>query len=224
MRKLTDIEIQIIKDRLDRCLIAYVEIYDELLDHYITALEQTPKESFIIKKEALDDEFSWSIIKQMEKDLQKVAWRELMNTVKTCYKIWNLGWKKIGVLMLTTLILIPIFYVAGAAFYYVAAMMFFVILSGYSIYYNRKKYGFTLSLSPGKHQPKHIMAAMFFGSQGLVFGMINLFAQLLPKFLQNTPYENFTPILFLFLGTLLLAFSWVVFTSINLKTFKLVKS
>ncbi|MFN3800295.1 MULTISPECIES: hypothetical protein [Belliella] len=224
MRTLTDIEIQIIKDRLDRCLIAYVEIYDELLDHYITALEQTPEEEFDRKKNALDYEFSWSIIKQMEKDLQKVAWRELMNTAKSSYKVWTLSWKKIGVLMLTSLILIPIFHFAGEEFYYVAAMMFFVILIGSAIYYNRKKYGFTLSISPGKHQPKHIMAAMFFGSQGLVFGVINLFAQLLPKFLQNTPYENFTPILFLFLGTLLLAFSWVVFTSINLKTFKLIKS
>lgn len=224
MRTLTDIEIQTIKDRLDRCLIAYVEIYDELLDHYITALEQTPKESFTIKKEALDDEFSWSIIKQMEKDLQKVAWRELMNTAKSSYKVWTLSWKKIGVLILTSLILIPIFHFAGEEFYYVAAMMLFVTLLGYSAYFNRKKYGFTWSLAPGKHQPKHVMAAMFFGSQGLIFGVINLFAQLLPKFLQNTPYENFTPILFLFLGTLLLAFSWVVFTSINLKTFKLIKS
>ncbi|MCH7397634.1 hypothetical protein MM236_06520 [Belliella sp. DSM 107340] len=224
MRKLTDTEIQTIKDRLDRCLIAYAEIYDELLDHYISALEQTPEEEFDCKKEALDDEFSWSIIKQMEKDLQKVAWRELMNTAKSSFKVWSLGWKKIGILILTAVILIQIFYFAGEESFYIVVMMFFVILMGSSIYYNRKKYGFTLSLSPGKHQPKHVLAATFFGSQGLIFGIIHLSAQLLPMLLLNTPYEHLTPFLLLSLGMIILAYSWLVFTTINLKTFKLIKS
>lgn len=68
------------------------------------------------------------------------------------------------------------------------------------------------------------MAVMFFSSQVFVFTIINLFAQLLPKLLKNTTYEHFTPILFLSLGIIILAFSWLVFTSINLKTFKLIKS
>lgn len=34
MRALFKNEIQTIQERLDRCLIAYQEIYDELLDHY----------------------------------------------------------------------------------------------------------------------------------------------------------------------------------------------
>jgi hypothetical protein len=224
MRTLSNSEIQIIKDRLDRCLIAYAEIYDELLDHYILALESVSPDEFELKKEALDDEFSWSVIKGMEKDLQKTAWRELLSASKSSYKIWTLGWKKIGVLILMAVILIPIFYSAGEEFFYITVMMFSAILMGSSIYYNRKKYGFTWSLAPGKHQPKHVMAAMFFSSQVFVFGFINLFAQLLPKLLKNSSYEHITPILFLILGTLLLAFFWVVFTSINLKTFKLIKS
>lgn len=223
-RTLSEIEIQTIKDRLDRCLIAYVEIYDELLDHYISALEQTPEEEFDRKKEALDDEFSWSIIKQMEKDLQKNAWKELMSASKSSYKIWTLGWEKIGVLILMAVILIPVFHFAGEEYFYLVALMFFVILMGSSVYFNRKKYGFTLSLAPGKHQPKHVMAAMFFSSQVFVFTIINLFAQLLPKLLLNTRYEYLTPFLFLSFGMIILAYSWLVFTTINLKTFKLIKS
>ena len=142
MRKLSEIEIQTIKDRLDRCLIAYVEIYDELLDHYISALEQTPEEEFDRKKEALDDEFSWSIIKQMEKDLQKSAWKELMFASKSSYKIWTLGWKKVVVLILMVVILVPVFHFIGEEYFYLVALMFFVILMGSSVYFNRKKYGF----------------------------------------------------------------------------------
>lgn len=224
MRTLTEIEIQTIKDRLDRCLIAYVEIYDELLDHYISALEQIPEEEFDRKKEALDDEFSWSVIKQMEKDLQKNAWKELMSASKSSYRIWTLGWEKIGVLIFMAVILIPIFYFAGEESFYIVVMMLFGILMGSSVYFNRKKYGFTWSLAPGKHQPKHVMAAIFFGSQGLIFGIIHLSAQLLPKLLLNTPYEYLTPFLFLGLGMMILAYSWLVFITINLKTFKLIKS
>lgn len=139
MRKLSEIETQIIKDRLDRCLIAYVEIYDELLDHYISALEQTAEEKFENKKEALDDEFSWSVIKQMEKDLQKTAWREFISATKSSYKIWALGWKKIGVLIFMVVILIPVFHFAGEEAFYILTLMFFVILMGSSIYFNRKK-------------------------------------------------------------------------------------
>lgn len=47
MRTLFENEIQLIKARLDRCLIAYQELYDELLDHYISALEQAPEEDFL---------------------------------------------------------------------------------------------------------------------------------------------------------------------------------
>ncbi len=224
MRTLSNSEIQIIKDRLDRCLIAYAEIYDELLDHYILALESVSPDEFESKKEALDDEFSWSVIKGMEKDLQKTAWKELLSSSKSSYKIWTLGWKKIGVLILMAVIQVPVIHFAGEKYFYIAAMMFFVILMGSSIFYNRKKYGFTWSLAPGKHQPRHILAAMFFSSQVFVFGFINLFAQLLPKLLKNTSYEQITPIIFLLLGTLILAFFWVVFTSINLKTFKMIKA
>lgn len=224
MRKLSEIEIQTIKDRLDSLNLSYLEIYNELLDHYVTALEQTPEEEFDQKKEALDDEFSWSIIKQMEKDLQKTAWKELMSASKSSYKIWNLGMKKIGILIFLITILIPIFYFIGEEFFYIVAMMFFVILMGFPIYFNRKKYGFSWSITPEKHQPRPVMAAMFFSSQVFIFGFINLIAQLLPKLLKNTSYEHITPILFLLLGTILLAFSWVIFVSINLKTFKLIKS
>jgi len=224
MRKLSGQEIQIIKDRLDRCLIAYIEIYDELFDHYILALENASPDEFDAKKEALDEEFSWSVIKGMEKDLQKTAWRELMKTMKSSYMVWNLGWQKIGVLIFMTLILIPVFHLAGEEAFYIVAIMFFVILSGSILYFHRKKYRLSWSLAPEKHQPRHVMAVMFFSSQVFVFSIINLSAQLLPKLLKNTLYEYFTPLLFLLLGNLILAFSWVVFTSINLKTLKLIKS
>jgi hypothetical protein len=223
MRKLSGQEIQIIKDRLDRCLIAYIEIYDELFDHYILALENASPDEFDAKKEALDEEFSWSVIKGMEKDLLKTAWRELMKTMKSSYMVWNLGWQKIGVLIFMTLILIPVFHFAGEEAFYIVAIMFFVILSGSILYFHRKKYRLSWSLAPEKHQPRHVMAVMFFSSQVFVFSIINLSAQLLPKLLKNTLYEYFTPLLFLLLGNLILAFSWVVFTSINLKTLKLIK-
>ncbi|PRY88187.1 hypothetical protein [Mongoliibacter ruber] len=57
MRTLTETETQTIKTRLDRCLIAYQEIYDELLDHYISALEKVSVEDFLKVKEEVNEKF-----------------------------------------------------------------------------------------------------------------------------------------------------------------------
>ena len=54
-RELTDSEFQSIKDRLDSLSLSYIEIYNELLDHYVTALEQVEPEEFADRKEMLDD-------------------------------------------------------------------------------------------------------------------------------------------------------------------------
>lgn len=223
MRTLSETEIQTIKTRLDRCLIAYQEIYDELLDHYITALEQLPEEAFLQKKEELDDTFSWSVIKGMEKALEKSAWKEFLRTACSSYKIWTLGWKKIALLLIIGLLAVPIFQFTGPEGTYVVSAFVLFSLVGFSIYFNKTKYGFSWSLDPSVHKPRYVLAHQFFGSHLFIFGITNLFAQLLPKLLENTSYAYITPYLLLSLSMILLAFCWVIFNAINLKTLKLIK-
>ena len=221
--KLSENEIQTIKTRLDRCLIAYQEIYDELLDHYISALEKVSAEDFLKKKEELDDAFSWSVIKGMEKALEKSAWKEFLLTARSSYKIWTLGWKKLGILLFVGLLFIPVFLLTGPEGTYIVSVFVLFSLVGFSIYFNKTKYGFSWSLDPSDHKPRYVLAHHFFGSHLFIFGITNLFGQLLPKLLENTSYAYMTPYLLLSLSMILIAFCWVIFNSINLKTLKFIK-
>ncbi|WP_291787522.1 hypothetical protein [Cecembia sp.] len=223
MRTLTETETQTIKARLDRCLIAYQEIYDELLDHYISALEQVSVKEFLEKKEELDDTFSWSVIKGLEKELEKSAWKEFLLTARSSYKIWTLGWKKLGILLFVGLLFIPVFQFTGPEGTYIVSALVLFSLVGFSIYFNKTKYGFTWSLDPSVHKPKYVLAQQFFGTHLFIFGITNLLAQLLPKVLENTTYAYLTPFFLLLFSIILLAFCWVIFNSINLKTLKLIK-
>lgn len=223
MRSLTETEIQTIKTRLDRCLIAYQEIYDELLDHYITALEQLPEEEFLQKKEELDDTFSWSVIKSMEKELEKSAWKEFLRTARSSYKIWTLGWKKIALLLIIGILIVPIFQFTGPEGTYIVSAFVLFSLVGFSIYFNKTKYGFSWSLAPSVHKPRYVLAHQFFGSHVFIFGITNLFAQLVPNLLKNTPHAYLIPYFLVSFSILLLALCWVIFNTINIKTLKLIK-
>ncbi|MGY6559421.1 MAG: hypothetical protein ACXIT9_09070 [Nitritalea sp.] len=223
MRALNETEIQLIKARLDRCLIAYQEIYDELLDHYISALEQESAENFLKKKEELDDTFSWSIIKGMEKDLQKMAWKEFTKVVLSSLQLWKLGWLKVIAILLVSIVGYLAFLYAGPEYFYTISLISIGTLLVAIIYHHRKDIGFNYSLDPSKHQPKKVLQTTIFFSFVFAFNLINLFAQLIPKLLNNSSYEQFAPIVFLIAGSLLIAMSLTIYQSINLKTFKLIK-
>jgi hypothetical protein len=93
MRKLSELEIQKIDQRLKSLKIRYIEIYEEIRDHYITALEQVSLEKFDAKKEVLDDEFAWSVVKKMEKELSEQVSKQVLVAQLEFLKFWNHGIK-----------------------------------------------------------------------------------------------------------------------------------
>ena len=78
MRQLSELEIQKIDQRLKRLQIRYTEVFEEIRDHYITALEQVSLENFVAKKEILDEEFAWSVVKGMDKELEKNVSKQVL--------------------------------------------------------------------------------------------------------------------------------------------------
>ena len=220
MRKLSDIEIQILKERLDRLLIAYVEIYDELLDHYITALEQFPSEEFQTKKQLLDDEFAWSVVKGMEKQLVKTAWREIAIASKSSYKVWKLGAKKMGILIFSFFLFASIFQLLGPEYFYALALVSYGGLFILIIYLNRKNLHLSFSLAVEKHRPKKVLPTLFMSLNFFALNIVNLLAVSLPKVLVNSSFENLIPIIFLSLGVLIMAFCWVTYNTIDIKNLK----
>jgi hypothetical protein len=93
MRRLSELEIQKIDQRLKSLKIRYIEIYEEIRDHYITTLEQVSLEKFDAKKEVLDDEFAWSVVRKMEKELSKHVSKQVLVAQLDFLKFWNHGIK-----------------------------------------------------------------------------------------------------------------------------------
>jgi hypothetical protein len=224
MRALSKNEIQTIQERLDRCLIAYQEIYDELLDHYVSALELASVEEFHQKKEELDDAFSWSVIKRMEKDLQKMAWKEFSTRALCSLQIWKLGWAKITAILLVSIVGYLAFLYVGPEYFYAISLISIGMILVTIIYYHRNDIRLNFSLDPLQHQPKRVLQTTVFLSFVFAFNLINIFSQMIPKLLKGSSYEQFTPIVFLILGSLLIAMTLTIYQTINLKTFKLIKS
>jgi hypothetical protein len=223
MRKLNESEIQTIKTRLNRCLIAYQEIYDELLDHYISALEQVSAEEFFKKKEELDEAFSWSVIRRMEKELQKMAWNEFTTIALSSFQIWKLGWAKMTKILLVSIVGYMAFLYTGPENFYTISLIGIGMILVAILYYHRNDLSLNFSLDPSEHQPKRVLQTTVIFSFVFAFNLTNIFALYIPKLLKGSTYEQFTPIVFLILGSLLIAMTLTIHQSINLKTFKLIK-
>lgn len=93
MRKLSEQEITSIHARLKSLYIRYTEVYQEIFDHYCTTLENSPavESPAIIAK--LNDTFAWSVVKNMDKELEKNVSKQVMVAQLDFLKFWNYGLK-----------------------------------------------------------------------------------------------------------------------------------
>ncbi|MCH6199359.1 hypothetical protein MMU07_07210 [Aquiflexum sp. LQ15W] len=221
-RRLYNIEIQTIKDRLNRLQIAYVEIYDELLDHYISSLEQFPASEFDKKREALDDEFGWSVVRSLEKELLNAVSKELKNSQLEALKIWKLDVLKVmGIFSYASFLLI-IYHLIS-----LDVMMIFSFLPALGILvallYHSGNY-FSLSLDPNYHRPRNVILQAALGKYVLIFNFFNAFFVFTSIFLNNIGLESWAMVLMIFYTTFMNIYALSLYGSINLKNFKLIGS
>jgi uncharacterized protein YlaN (UPF0358 family) len=221
MRRLTDIEIQIIKDRLDSLSLSYVEIYNELLDHYVTALEEVGPEEFAGKKEMLDEEFAWSVVRNMEKELLKNVSQELQNSQLEALKFWKMDFLGLTGILAYTVVLIMVYH-----FISLDLMMVFSFLPAFGIMiallYHSGNY-FSFNLDPKYHRPRNVILQAALGRYQLVLNFSNFFFMLSSIILNNNGLENWAMLMMVIYSTILNLYSLSLYTSINLKTFKLIK-
>jgi hypothetical protein len=221
-RTLTDTEIQAIKDRLDRLNLSYLEIYNELLDHYVTALEQVEPEEFDRRKESLDEEFAWSVVRDMEKQLLNYVSSELKNSQLESLKFWKMDFWRVFAVFSFSVLLIAIYEMIS-----LDVMMVFSFLPAFAILiaflYHSGNY-FSLSLNPNYFRPRHVILQAALGRYQIIWNLSNSFFIVSSLFLKYNGLENWSMILMLFYSTILNLYALSLYHSINLKTFKLIKS
>ncbi|MCH7397637.1 hypothetical protein MM236_06535 [Belliella sp. DSM 107340] len=222
MRKLTDTEIQTIKDRLDSLNLSYLEIYNELLDHYVTALEEVEQEEFDHRKELLDEEFAWSVVRGMEKQLLNSVSSELKNSQLESLKFWKMDfWRVFGIFTYTVLLIVvykTISLDVMMVFSFLPALGIMIVLLYHSGNY------FWFSFKPSYFRPRNVILQAALGRYWFVLNSSNFFFFITSIILDKNDLEHSAMILMLFYSTLLNLYALSLYHSINLKTFKLIKS
>lgn len=137
MRKLKSQELEWIHTRLKSLYIRYTEVYQEIFDHYCTTLEQSPaiESPAIIAK--LNDTFAWSVVKNMDKELERNVSKQVLTSQLDFLKFWNHGLKGIliGIFGLVALA-IPSFIIPASELILVFLVLIFCTTGG--IYYMKR--------------------------------------------------------------------------------------
>lgn len=105
MRQLSDQEIARIQNRLRSLDIRYSEVYEEIFDHYCSTLENIPIENSKAEIAKLDETFSWSVVKGMDKSRQRFAKHHISQLQWNELKFWKGNGHNFFYLILTILIL-----------------------------------------------------------------------------------------------------------------------
>jgi uncharacterized protein YlaN (UPF0358 family) len=222
MRKLTETELQTIKELLDSLSLSYLEIYDELLDHYITALEQVSPEEFGTKKKALDEEFAWSVVRRMEKDLLSATSNQLQSSQFEALKFWKMDfWKVLGIFSYTVCLILAYHFISLDV---MMAFSFLPVLGIMTLFLYHSGNYFYLSMDPNYFRPRNVILQAALGRFRLVLNFSNSFFILTSIVLNNLGFESWAMLLMLCYSTLLNLYSLSLYGSIHLKTFKIIKA
>lgn len=170
MRILSTQEIVRIDERLESLKIQYLEIFHELRDHYFTELEKKPVDEFEPTFQQLNESFSWSIVKNMEKELRKATNRQIGQLQLDSLKFWNLGWKEnltyaswLGLMVLA----FSNFGVTGLLF--TTSILAFMVIIGI---WNKLGFKDALNLSITNYKPLNSLKVGVFSRMGVAFGML----------------------------------------------------
>jgi hypothetical protein len=93
MRQLSEQELEWIHTRLKSLHIRYTEVYAEIFDHYCTTLENTPELESPRAIAKLNQTFAWSVVKSMDKELEKNVSKQVWVAQLEFLKFWNHGIK-----------------------------------------------------------------------------------------------------------------------------------
>lgn len=173
MRKLSELEITSIKTRLDRLQIAYVEIYDELLDHYISQLEKTPSSEFNQNLEQLNETFAWSVVKKMETNLEKTTQKRVACMQWESLKFWNYSLNEAVISFLIVGSMLGFYLSSRIEGLFLASSI--LALIAILVVLKKQGKGINFSLNPKKQKPVVSVSKVIFLRLGLLYGCLSWF-------------------------------------------------
>ena len=172
MRKLDESELTQIQNRLNALKIYFVELNDELYDHYVTELEKLPETEFQQAMERLNESFAWSVVRKMERNFRKISNQEVTSLQLDSLKFWKRGQFNWG-LVLTMLTLATSSYLLfglEGLFNFIAVSS---VATAFFIWLQQGK-ELSLNLDPKKNKPVKMLSAAAVARLGSFFSFGSL--------------------------------------------------
>ena len=151
MRMLSEPEISQIDQPLESLKIQYLEIFQELRDHYFTELEKKPVDEFEPTFQQLNETFAWSVVKGMEKELRKATVKQIGNLQLQALKFWKLSPWELSLAVLILVGLITTYFVFG--FSAIFCGMGIISISGSLLIWAKLGWIKSLNFSLTRHKP-----------------------------------------------------------------------
>jgi hypothetical protein len=218
MRQLTSQELEWIHTRLKSLHIRYTEVYEEILDHYCTKLENTPELESPRAIAKLNQTFAYSVVKKMDKELAENVSKKVNQAQLEYLKFWDFGSKGFLIALGVVIGVVLFFTFVPETELIIVSLIVIPIGSILAQYILGKRLYFTL-----KHKPVDIWAASVARRISL-FASIFVWIYFMPWiFLGDEvlagPILSITTLIVAFLGILYAVSLFVVaFNSPNQKT------
>jgi hypothetical protein len=169
MRKLNPGELKVINDRLRSLYIKYTEVYEEILDHYCTTLENTPELESPRAIAKLNQTFAWSVVKKMEKTRRKASNQQMNKMQLDSLKIWKLNTISVFILLITVAASLSISNYLGTSA--LISFVGIVGLAGFTLFFIKHRLTINFSFNIWKQIPSNSFSSVIYGRFCLFIGI-----------------------------------------------------
>jgi len=170
MRRLSPIELEWIHTQLKSLHIRYTEVFEEIFDHYHSALEECSEANSDQVLYKLNEDFTRDIVKKMERELLKASKKQVTQMQIQSFKFW-----KYDVQTAIIFIFLSFTSIVVAAIFskYILCIWFSIVtIGGLVLMFTRDKALFYITLVPWKKGNARVISQIIINRSAVLVGAL----------------------------------------------------
>jgi hypothetical protein len=170
MRRLSPIELEWIHTRLKSLHIRYTEVFEEIFDHYHSALEECSEANSDQVLYKLNEDFTRDIVKKMERELLKASKKQVTQMQIESFKLWKYDIQTAIIfifLSFTSIVVAAIF-----SKYILCIWLSIVTIGGLVLMFTKDNALFNINLAPWNNSNARAVSQIIFNRSGFLIGAI----------------------------------------------------
>jgi hypothetical protein len=170
MRRLSPIELEWIHTRLKSLHIRYTEVFEEIFDHYHSALEECSEANSDQVLYKLNADFTKDTVKKMERELLKASKKQVTQMQIQSFKFWKYDIQTAIIfifLSFTSIVVAAIF-----SKYILCIWFSIVIIGGLVLMFTRDKALFYITLVPWNKSNTRAVSQIIFNRSAVLVGAL----------------------------------------------------